>query len=39
MDRVVDLLFTKYLKADIAYEGVTRVETYPYPQDDILSDK
>lgn len=30
---VVDLLFTKYLKADISYEGVTRVETYPYPQE------
>ena len=32
-DRVVDLLFTKYLKADISYEGVTRVETYPYPKE------
>jgi ATP-dependent DNA helicase RecG len=32
-DKVVDLLFTKYLKADISYEGVTRVETYPYPKD------
>lgn len=32
-DKVVDLLFTKYLKADITYEGVTRVETYPYPKE------
>ena len=32
-DKVVDLLFTKYLKADISYEGVTRVETYPYPKE------
>jgi ATP-dependent DNA helicase RecG len=32
-DNVVDLLFTKYLKADISYEGVTRVETYPYPKE------
>lgn len=32
-DRVVDLLFTKYLKANIVYEGVTRVETYPYPKE------
>lgn len=27
------MLFTKYLKADIVYEGVTRVETYPYPKE------
>lgn len=32
-DKVVDLLFTKYLKAYISYEGVTRVETYPYPKE------
>lgn len=32
-DKVVDLLFMKYLKADISYEGVTRVETYPYPKE------
>ncbi len=31
-DRVIDLLFTKYLKAKITYENVTRVETYPYPK-------
>ncbi len=34
-DKVVDLIFTKYLKADISYEGVTRVETYPYPKEAI----
>ena len=34
-DRVVDLIFTKYLKADISYKGVTRVETYPFPKDAI----
>ena len=34
-DRVVDLIFTKYLKADISYRGVTRVETYPFPKDAI----
>jgi ATP-dependent DNA helicase RecG len=32
-DRAVDLLYTKYLKAEISYEGVTRVETYPYPKE------
>ncbi len=31
-DRVVDLIFTKYLKAEITYHGVTRVETYPFPK-------
>ncbi len=31
-DKVIDLIFTKYLKADISYEGVTRVETYPFPK-------
>ena len=30
-DRVVDLIFTKYLKADISYRG----ETYPFPKDAI----
>ncbi len=34
-DRVVDLIFTKYLKADISYRGVTRVETYPFPKEAI----
>lgn len=32
-DKVIDLLYTKYLKADISYVGVTRVETYPYPKE------
>ena len=31
-DKVIDLIFTKYLKANISYEGVTRVETYPFPK-------
>lgn len=30
--QVVDLIYTKYLKADIKYVGVTRVERYPYPK-------
>lgn len=33
--RVVDLIYTKYLKANISYQGVTRVETYPFPKDAI----
>ena len=32
---MVDLIFTKYLKADISYQGVTRVETYPFPKEAI----
>ena len=31
-DKVIDLIFTKYLKAKISYEGVTRIETYPFPK-------
>lgn len=34
-DKVVDLIFTKYLKADISYQGVTRVETCPFPKEAI----
>ncbi len=34
-DRVVDLIFTKYLKAEISYKGVTRIETFPYPKEAI----
>ena len=32
VDKTMDLLFTKYLKAKITYEGITRVETFPYPE-------
>lgn len=31
-NKVVDLFFLKYLKAEVTYEGVTRVETYPFPR-------
>jgi ATP-dependent DNA helicase RecG len=34
-EKIVDTLFLKYLKADISYRGVTRVETYPYPKEAI----
>jgi ATP-dependent DNA helicase RecG len=34
-EKSIDLIFTKYLKALITYEGVTRVETYPYPKEAI----
>ena len=33
VDRAMDLLLTKYLKAVISYEGIQRVETYPVPED------
>lgn len=28
---VLDLIFTKYLIANISYDGVMRIETFPYP--------
>lgn len=31
IDKSMDLLLTKYLKASIEYEGVQRVESYPVP--------
>ena len=34
-DRIVDLIYLKYLKADISYHKETRVETYPYPRDGV----
>lgn len=33
VEKTVDLLFTKYIKAIISYEGINRVETYEYPKD------
>ncbi len=33
VDKTMDLLLTKYLKAAIGYEGVQRVETYPVPEE------
>ena len=34
-ERTIDLLYTKYLIAEIAYDGITRIEHYPYPKDAI----
>ena len=31
-DRVLDLIYTKYFRAYITYEGIQRVETFPVPQ-------
>lgn len=31
----MDLIYTKYLKADITYKGVTRVETYPFAKEGV----
>jgi len=33
VDRGMDLLLTKYLKALISYEGIQRIETYPVPEE------
>jgi ATP-dependent DNA helicase RecG len=30
-DKTLDLLLTKYLRAYIRYEGIARIETYPFP--------
>jgi ATP-dependent DNA helicase RecG len=32
-DRILDLLFTKYLRAIISYQDIQRVETFPVPWD------
>ena len=32
VDKTIDLLLAKYLKASISYEGVQRVETFPVPE-------
>ena len=34
-DQVIDLIYTKYLKARITYEHNVRVETYPFPIDGV----
>lgn len=31
-DKTLDLLLTKYMRANISYEGITRVEKYPFPK-------
>jgi ATP-dependent DNA helicase RecG len=35
IEKTMDLLFSKYIKALISYEGVSRVETYEYPREAI----
>jgi ATP-dependent DNA helicase RecG len=35
VDKTMDLLLTKYMKAMISYEGIQRVETYPFPEEAI----
>lgn len=32
VDKIIDLLYFKYLKAKISYSGIQRIEKYPYPQ-------
>ena len=33
LEKTMDLLFTKYIKAEISYEGINRIEKYEYPKD------
>lgn len=33
IEKTMDLLFTKYIKAEISYEGINRIEKYEYPKD------
>jgi len=33
VEKTIDLLFTKYIKATISYEGIHRIETYEYPKE------
>ena len=35
IEKTTELLFTKYIKAFISYEGLNRVETYEYPREAI----
>ena len=35
IEKIMDLLFTKYIKALISYEGISRVETFEYPKEAI----
>lgn len=35
IEKTTELLFTKYIKAMISYEGLNRVETYEYPKEAI----
>ena len=32
-DKTLDLLLTKYLRAYISYEGISRIEKYPFPKE------
>lgn len=33
IEKAMDLLFTKYIKALVSYEGISRLETYEYPKE------
>jgi len=35
VEKTIELLFSKYIKAIISYEGIHRIETYEYPKDAI----
>lgn len=35
IEKTIDLLFTKYIKAEINYQGITRVEKFEYPKEAI----
>ena len=35
VEKTTDILFTKYIKAIISYEGIHRIETYEYPKEAI----
>jgi len=33
VEKTIEILFSKYIKAIISYEGIHRIETYEYPKD------
>jgi len=35
IEKAIEILFTKYIKAIISYEGIHRIETYEYPKEAI----
>ncbi|MBR5330495.1 MAG: putative DNA binding domain-containing protein [Akkermansia sp.] len=31
-DQIIDLIYTKYMRASISYDGITRIDRYPFPR-------
>lgn len=31
-EQIIDLIYTKYMRASISYDGITRIDRYPFPR-------